>query len=120
MKYRLTARGDRDISQILADTYAMFGERQFNRYVNLIEAGMVRVADDPDWPTSDNRSDLGRGVRSLHLQLLAKRKGAASHVIYYRATFSDRDAKIVVLRVLSDKMDPRRRVKSALHDEERG
>ena len=54
----------------------------------------------------------------MHLQLAAKRQGGASHVLYYRTDkSSDGTSELVILRLLGDRMEPRRRVALALRDD---
>jgi toxin ParE1/3/4 len=114
VKVRLTAPADRDISQILSETYRLFGENQTVRYAAIIEAGIRFVADQPLRPASKDRNDdLGEGVRSCHLQFAAKRQGGAGHVIYYRVGASE----LIILRILRDRMEPRRRVAKALRED---
>ena len=116
MKHRLTRQAARDVSEILTNTYRMFGEHQFARYVRVLDAGVAMIAENPFRPTSKDRADIRPGVRSLHLQLAAGRKGGASHVIYYRLSES---SLVVVARILGDEMEPKRRVAKALLEDER-
>ena len=54
----------------------------------------------------------------MHLQLAARRQGGAGHVLYYRVDESgDGMSELVVLRILGDRMEPRRRVALALRDD---
>jgi toxin ParE1/3/4 len=115
---RFTAPADRDVSDILSETYRLFGHNQVVRYAEIIEAGIKLISDEPDRPTSKERSDVGPGIRSFHLQFAARRSGGASHVIYYRIGRHDRRAnELVVLRILADRMEPRRRVAFALRSD---
>jgi toxin ParE1/3/4 len=116
VKHRLTKQAARDVSNILTNTYRMFGEFQFARYVRVLDAGVVMVAENPFRPTSKDRADIRPGVRSLHLQIAAGRKGGASHIIYFRLSESN---VVVVARILGDEMEPKRRVAKALRDDER-
>jgi toxin ParE1/3/4 len=121
VKVRFTAPADRDVSAILSESYRLFGENQTVRYAEIIKVGIALVSDEPDRPASKERGDIGAGVRSLHLRFAAKRHSGASHVIYYRITRSSGNSpELVVLRILGDRMEPRRRVASALRADERG
>jgi toxin ParE1/3/4 len=118
VKVRLTEHADRDIESALSDSYVMFGERQAVRYSVTISAAIELVAAEPERPASKVRPELGKGVRSLHLQFAARRQGGASHVLYYRVDASgDGMSELVVLRILGDRMEPRRRVALALRDD---
>ena len=84
-------------------------------YAALMGATIKMAAEEPDRAASRSRSDLGVGLRSLHMSVAARRRHAARHVIYYRA---ERDPqRVVILRVLHDAMDPAGRVKAALSDD---
>jgi toxin ParE1/3/4 len=119
VKVRLTEHADRDVASLLSESYTLFGEKQTARYAAIIGAGIELVADQPERPASKARRELGQGVRSMHLQFAAKRHGGASHVLYYRVDESDGGAKLVVLRVLGDRMEPRGRVALALREDQR-
>jgi toxin ParE1/3/4 len=102
VKVRLTTLADRDVAEILAETYRLFGPNQTARYAAIIEAGLVLIADRPDRPGSKARADIGAGIRSFHLQLAARRQGGASHVIYYRVDGRpSSQEELVVLRLLA-------------------
>jgi toxin ParE1/3/4 len=117
VKVRLTEHADRDIEAALSDSYTMFGESQAAHYAGIIGAGIELVATEPERPASKARRELGKGVRSMHLQFAAKRQGGASHVLYYRVDASaDGMSELVVLRLLGDRMEPRRRVALALRE----
>lgn len=108
---RLTREGDRDIARILADTPRLFGENQVRRYAGIINAGISMLGEDPARPSSRERSELRAGVRSFHLQFAARRRDAASHVVYYRVLIKGTgEPELVILRVLGDSMEPTRRV----------
>jgi toxin ParE1/3/4 len=118
VKVRLTTLADRDVSDILSETYRLFGAHQTVRYAAIIDAGVNLIADEPNRAASKARTDIGSGVRSFHLQLAAKRQGGASHVIYYRVDGrSGNQQELVVLRLLADRMEPRRRVARSLREE---
>ena len=113
MRVRYTQPADKDILNALSISIRLFGPKQAERYLAIIRAGVKSLADEPNRPASKARDEIGEGVRSFHLQFAARRQGGASHVIFYMPN----PEEIVVLRVLSDAMDPRRRVISALKSE---
>jgi toxin ParE1/3/4 len=115
LKVRNTALADKDILKILVDSIRLFGRLQSKRYFEIIAAGIDSISQQPDRPASKVRDDIGAGVRSLHLQFAAKRQRGASHVLYYRVLApAGETPELVVLRILADRMDPARRVRTAL------
>jgi toxin ParE1/3/4 len=122
VKVRFTGLADNDISSILLQTYRLFGENQTARYAGIIQAGLDMIATQPDRAAAKLRDDIAEGVRLLHLQFAARRQDGASHILYYRLQDQDSDVseeELVVFRVLSDRMEPRRRVASALKADDR-
>ncbi|MBX3579108.1 MAG: type II toxin-antitoxin system RelE/ParE family toxin [Rhizobiaceae bacterium] len=117
MRHRLTEQAEKDIRQILRESLQLFGEIQATRYFELLQDGITALKEDAYRPATRDRPEIGAKVRSLHLQLVAKRKGAASHVIYYRQRAAeDGQAELIILRVLGDRMMPGRRVRSILRE----
>ncbi|WAJ29458.1 type II toxin-antitoxin system RelE/ParE family toxin [Antarcticirhabdus aurantiaca] len=116
MRLRLTEAADRDIERILEDTLEFFGPNQLKAYSALIEQALGRVGTDPRGLVTSEREDIGPGVRSLRLADVARRRGAASHSLYFLPRADDADAVTVVLRVLHDRMEPRQRVALAILD----
>lgn len=120
MKHRFTRQAERDILRIFRDSIRLFGEMQARRYFEIINQGVAVLRSEPFRLTSKERSDIGLNVRSLHLQLVAKRSGGASHILHYRLRSMHGDGtELIILRVLGDRMEPARRVRSALRDEDR-
>jgi toxin ParE1/3/4 len=118
IEVRTAERADRDIDGILRATMRLFGRNQVSRYAAIIDRGIQMVAEEPLRASSHARPELGPGVRSFHLQLAARRSRGAAHVLYYRR--SPRDSReLVILRVLADAMEARRRVARSLRDEHR-
>jgi len=115
LKHRLTRQADDDIRRILSTTFRLFGERQLAGYARVIGDGIALLAEDPFRASSKDRSEIRPAVRSFHLQLVAKRQGAASHIIYYYVSMlAESEQEVIILRVLGDEMEPKRRVASAL------
>jgi len=119
VRFRLTDPARRDIARALSDSHRLFGALQSKRYLEIIRAGIAIISENPDHPTSKSRPEIKPGIRSFHLQLAAKRLGAASHVVYYVVLSPPGvgDVELIVLRVLNDRMDPHRRVRSVLKGE---
>ena len=107
--YRLSEAARSDVSEILHDTVQRFGVRQRRTYQGLMEQAAGMVAEAPDRGGSRQRSDLGSGIRSFHIELAAARRGAAAHVLYYRINESDPALpRVLILRVLHQAMEPGR------------
>lgn len=106
--YWLTEAADLDVEGILRESARLFGPGQRDCYAGLIEAAAGMVAAEPRRPGSRDRGELGDGVRSFHAELAAKRRGAASHVLYYVEGVLDEDGGpgVVILRVLHEAMEP--------------
>jgi toxin ParE1/3/4 len=73
------------------------------------------VAKNPERPGARQRDELANGVRSFHVELAARRRGAASHILYYfRVHLDDRREGVVIARVLHDRMEPLRHLTRGL------
>jgi toxin ParE1/3/4 len=106
-RYRLTEAADADVLAILAESARLFGPAQRDRYAALVETAARMVAEDPGRPGSRDRSDLPEGVRSFHVELAARRRGAAAHVLYYvRERSPDGGEVVIIARVLHERMEP--------------
>jgi toxin ParE1/3/4 len=111
LPYRLTAIADDDVEGILIYTGREFGPRQRDRYEQLLEAAARMVATNPLRPGSRARDDLGRGIRSFHIEHAARRRGMAAHILYYlRGKLADGREGVVIVRVLHEAMEPARYV----------
>ncbi|WP_370640107.1 type II toxin-antitoxin system RelE/ParE family toxin [Aurantimonas sp. HBX-1] len=117
MSFRLTEAADADIEAILRDTLQLFGPMQLQAYSTLIELALERVGADPLGLGTADRDDIGPGVRSLHIDTVATRRGSASHSLYFLSTIDGTERVAVVLRVLHNRMEPRSRVASAIPDQ---
>ncbi len=120
MKLRLSELAERDITQILRETLRMFGARQLETYAIVIDRAAQMIAEDPNRPSSLDRTELGPGVRSLHLELAAGRRGGASHMVYYtERNLPDGFRGVIILRVLHESMEPKNRVARSLDRDKR-
>ncbi|WP_281384623.1 type II toxin-antitoxin system RelE/ParE family toxin [Nitrospirillum iridis] len=104
MRYRLTSKAAVDIAEVLRHSERMFGPTQRHRYAALIHKAITMVAAEPDRPGSRSRPEIRPGLRSLHIEYAAGRRGAASHLLYYRVGSEE----IIVLRLLHEAMDASR------------
>ena len=67
------------------------------------------AADNPERPGSRSREEIAPGVRSLHIELAARRLGAAAHILYYcRGRLESGGPAVIILRVLYEGMEPLR------------
>lgn len=114
MTARRTPLAERDIDDILTETIRLFGERQFARYVDLIERAIAAVARDPMLLSSRARPEIGAGVRSFRLDDVGgKPRPRASHQLFYVAL----PGEVVILRVLHERMASRRHVAEVLRSD---
>ena len=115
MRHELTEPAERDIRSIVRDTMRMFGPRQVQAYARILERGIELVAENPDRPGSLDRSEIFPGVRLLHLEIAAGRRGGAAHCLYYmKGRLPDGSDGVIILRVLHEHMEPRHRVVRSL------
>lgn len=115
MAYEMTEPAERDIKGILRETLNGFGTRQLGVYEQIIERGMAMVGEDPEGPGSIDRSEVALGVRLLHLELAAGRRGGAAHCLYYTTgRMSNGVTGTLILRVLHEGMEPRYKVVRSL------
>jgi toxin ParE1/3/4 len=100
---------------ILKQTFRLFGPVQVRVYAGHIEHALAMIAEKPNRPGSQERSEIRPGVRSFHLQLATGRRKGAAHVLYYcmGKDFSSGD-EVVILRILADEMEPKKRIALAL------
>jgi toxin ParE1/3/4 len=109
LDHQLTEAAAEDLVDILRETGRQFGPLQRRRYAKLIERAIRMVAENLERPGSRKRDDLASGVRSFHVELAGRRRGAASHVLYYlRGQLDDRRDGVIIVRVLHDRMEPLR------------
>lgn len=84
------ARAERDLTDIWLYTYEEWGEAQANKYFDELDAGIRRLAENPEL---GKRCDYIRaGYRSLRV---------GHHLVYYTVTPSI----IRIVRVLHERMD---------------
>lgn len=101
--YRLTREAD--VRNTLSETRQRFGPMQHRAYAALLRTALQLVVERPERGGSTPRPAFGPGVRSFPVGLAARRRGAAAHVLFYRADVAGRPG-VQVLRVLHERMDP--------------
>jgi toxin ParE1/3/4 len=99
---RLTDRAQADFDDIVDWTFDAFGPRQSRVYMEVIVDAVEALKDGPMLSGSFDRSDIGPGLRTLHVARAGRR---GSHLLLYRAAG---DRRIDLLRILHERMDPAR------------
>jgi toxin ParE1/3/4 len=99
-----------DLAQILATSAENWGVEGRRRYAKVLAAAMRKVAAEPEGPTTRDRSELSRGVRSFQLRNTRIDDPEAKvrrpvHVLDYRPV---RPGLIEIVRVLHERMEPSR------------
>jgi toxin ParE1/3/4 len=108
-RYKYARTADRDLEGILQYTAGRFGPLQRRRYAELIDRAASMIAADPIRTDSRPRNDMAPGVRSFHVELATRRRGAAAHILYYvEGMLDDGREGVIILRVLHERMDPTR------------
>jgi toxin ParE1/3/4 len=106
-RYRLSRQATADLESILGETKRRFGLLQQRKYADLIIGAVKLVAADPERIGSKPRSEIRAGLRSFRVERASDRRGAASHVLFYRSeSLEDGLPETMILRILHDRMDP--------------
>jgi toxin ParE1/3/4 len=107
-RFRLSLFARADLAQILATSVERWGIDGKRRYAAVLAAGMRKVAAEPEVPTTRDRVELARGIRSFHLR--NTRAGSTEgkvrrpvHVLYYRVVGP---GVVEIVRVLHERMEP--------------
>ena len=113
-RYRLSDPAKADIAAILRASQTQYGSEARIRYRALLTTALRRIADDPQGPSTVDRSDLFAELRSLHIRHCRNQSreapvGEPAHVIFYRAV---RPGPVEVVRVLHERMEPSQHVGS--------
>jgi toxin ParE1/3/4 len=109
-RFLISRPAQADLTQILASSAERWRIEARRRYTALLAAAMRRVAAEPEGPTTKNRSEIARGIRSFHLRHARVDKPEAKvrrpvHVLYYRVV---RSGLVEIVRVLHERMEPSR------------
>lgn len=86
---------------MLRRTAVDFGTTQYQIYRALLDEAIDAVAGNPNRRNSKERPDLGDGIRTFHLGVLTRRRGAARHLLVYRV---HPDGYVEILRILHEAM----------------
>lgn len=107
-RFRLSRPAQSDIAHILATSAERWGMEGRRRYAAIVSAAMLKIAADPEGPTTRARPELLLGLRSFHIRHAsggdpAERVRRPVHIIYYRAI---QPGLIEIVRVLHERMEP--------------
>ena len=113
-RYRLSEPARADIGPILKTSEERHGRDARIRYRACLTAAMRRVAADPAGVSTVDRTELAPGIRSFHIRHSRDESREAPvaspvHVIFYRVVQPN---IVEIVRVLHDRMEPRRHVGS--------
>lgn len=103
----LSIHAERDLANIFEYTLERWGERQFERYRQLLAVALDQLTMDPRPPHSRAREDLFPGCRSVN---------AGRHVALYRVG----EPAIEVARILHQSMDWLRHIPPEFAEDEPG
>ncbi len=111
-RFRLSLLARADLAQILATSVERWGIEGKRRYTAVLAAGMRKVAAEPRGPTTRDRVELSRGIRSFHLRNVRTGRVEAQvrrpvHLLYYRAVGP---GLVEIVRVLHERMEPSRHI----------
>jgi toxin ParE1/3/4 len=105
----ISPAASRDIQAILAWTYEAFGEGGRLHYETLLVRAILDVAENPERPGSQTRSETAPAVRTYHLcysrdhvEPASDRVRRPRHFLLYR---TKEDSRIEIGRVLHDRLD---------------
>ena len=101
-RVRLAASAEADYRNVLRWTAEHFGTQQARRYAQILESAIEELTEGPEVAGSRERSDIGPGIRVLHVARHGRR---GRHFLLYRISSKAVPLLIDVLRVLHDRMD---------------
>lgn len=108
---RLSDDAKADMEDIWVWTAEKYDVEQADRYQKLLNQALDDIRIEPERPSSRERPELGKRVRSYAIDLSKERSGTGikspRHVVFYTLAYED---TVVVLRILHDRMEPGRYV----------
>lgn len=112
-RFRLARPAQIDLANIVTTSAERWGTDGREKDAAVLADAMRQVADEPEGPLTKKRSELRPGIRSFHVRYARRSVDAAKvrrpvHVLYYRVA---QGGVIEIVRVLHEKMDPRRHFK---------
>lgn len=117
-RLRLARPAQIDLATILSVSEERWEAEGRQRYADHLAAALRQVAADPDGPLSRARPELRAGIRSFHIRhvhetAVPARVRRPVHVLFYRVID---DEVVEIIRVLHERMDPRRHLDEAPTD----
>jgi toxin ParE1/3/4 len=111
-RFRLSEPAKTDLAHILATSAERWGIEGRRRYAALLAAAMRRAAGDPVGPLTRDCTKILPGIRSFHVRYARGDAPESTvrtpvHILYYRRV---RPGLIEIVRVLHERMEPRRHV----------
>ena len=102
-RFRISGPARADLEHILATSFERWGETGRVKYAALLATAMRAIASDPEGSATRDRSELSRGMRSMHIRQARGARGVKDpvHVVFYRAS----DQLIEIVRVLHERVD---------------
>ena len=112
-RVRLTAAAQRDIRQAIEQSRDRWGDEAAARYATLVRVGLERLSEGPADAAVPRPVDRAPALRALHLRLVRGRSRPAvaqpRHMLYFLVS----DDRVLVIRLLHDRMDPSRHMGEA-------
>jgi toxin ParE1/3/4 len=109
MRFRISRSAEADLSNILRTSAERWGADACRRYGATLGAAMRLLATEPETPLSRSRNDIAAGIRSFHIKRVrlpaADAVNRPAHILFYRVA---EDQVLEVVRILHERMDPRR------------
>jgi len=103
-----------DIASIHSTSQRLFGQKQADAYIDLIDDGFTSIAADPFRPSCRRCPQLGERVQSFPLSLARKRRSSASHVMYFRVAGEVGSQELQIVRILHERMEPLTEIEAAI------
>lgn len=106
--YRLAAKAESDVLDILAWSHEQFGESARKRYQVLLAAAFRDVAATPAGIGSVSRPELGTGLFVWHLSLSRRHVPSTVGVVHrprHFVVYRQIDSMVEIVRVLHDAME---------------
>jgi len=109
-RFRIARPARADLANILTASVERWGAEGRRRYAAALAGAMREVADHPEGPLTQPRTELAAGLRSFHIRHAPVNEPASKirrpvHVLYCRTV---PQGIIDIVRVLHERMEPSR------------
>ncbi len=101
VKYRLSSKAQLQYSQILSYTLDKFGEIGHQNYSSLLKQALHKISVEPYGKHSKERSEIRKGVMSIHLRNINSEVKKPRHLIMYRI----KPDYVEIIAILHDQME---------------